>query len=147
MQLRYIVIRVLAMSVVTFGTHTLVAHDGDHGPSQSVVDGIKEKLGVIEAFLSKTQSVMAPLVDSQSVDPTAPSSRMALSMRALLDEMRQLQSVAREVVAEPGLHDREAAMIALQKACRDFDKMTVALQSMAKNVSQMNKEARRVAQR
>ena len=147
MKLRDLMFLLVAITVATLGANRLTAHDGDHGSTRNQADAILEKLRGIDGTLSKTGSLIAQIADSPTASTDAPSRQLVASMRALVEEMRRLQNVTDDVMNEPGVHDRVAAMSALEKASRDLERMSASLESMAKNVGQMRREASRIAQR
>jgi hypothetical protein len=143
MSLRTVALVAMALFVIAAaGAGVRAAHDGNHGPGQSPIERVNEKLHKIDAMLSGVQSTIGTLTDRQAAAASTPAGQMAVSVQALLGQMRQLQGVAGRVAGEPGVHDSDAAMGALEKACRDLEKMTSAFQSLAKNVSRMNTETR-----
>ena len=147
MKLRNVMCLFIVLAAATVLATRLTAHDGDHGSTQNVADEIRERLRGIDGRLSKAGSLIAQLADSPTAATGAPSGQFVTSMRALENEMRRLQNVADDVMNESGIHDRAAAMSALEKASRDLERMSSSLESMAKNVGQMRKEASRVAPR
>lgn len=142
MSLRFVAPVSMALLVIAASAGMLAAHDGDHGPGQSRIESVNEKLRKIDGMLSGIQSTVGTLTDRQAADASTPANRMAVSVQTLLGDMRQLQGVAGRVAGEPGVHDNDAVMGALEKACRDLEKMTSVFQSLARNVSRMSTETR-----
>lgn len=140
-----VVASVLSVAFVgASGRAAFAQHGGMHGSMPMQHDAsmdADQMMKKVDAKLNAAAASMSDLAGHHaSMEPNATGDRLVSSLQGMLAQMQQFRGDLAEMMRDPAHMQQPDAMKGIEQACRDFEQMASAFQSIAKNMGRVMTE-------